>query len=96
MKKELLKRWIKSIPKYILLLIIFYTVELIVISRFRIDPSYGHPTNMRMECIWLISIFIYLLISLILLVVSSVRKDDTYKNVILLNILMVVIYNILT
>ncbi len=96
MKKELLKSWIKSIPKYILLLIILYAVELIVILHLRIAPSYGHPTNMRLECIWLMSIFTYLLISLILLVVSFIRKDDTYKNVILLNVSMVVLYNILT
>ncbi len=95
MKAESLKSWIKSIPKYILLLIILYAVALIVISHFRVEPDYGHPTNMRMEFSWLITIFIYLMISFILLVISVVRKDDTYKHVILLNVSMIVLYNIL-
>ena len=88
---------IKSIPRYIVLLILFYLIELVFTLLCRNNVlSIGCSAWLYIEYLWMATIFIYLTLSLILLVVSVVRNDDTYKNVILLNVSMVVLYYLLS
>jgi len=97
MKKELFRKKVKSIPRYIVLLILFYLIELTITLLCRNNVlSIGSTTWLYLEYIWTATVFAYLMISLILLIISIVRNDDTYKYVILLNISMVFGYNIFT